>query len=92
MLLSRVLSISACFFCAVSLYAQVDTGTILGTVHDNTGAVIAGAKVTVRDEGTSRSQTNTTPPLANMFSRLSRSEGTPSKSKTPASRKSAAPA
>ena len=60
MLLARVLPLSACFFCAVSLYAQVDTGTILGTVHDNTGAVIAGAKVTVRDEGTSRSQTNTT--------------------------------
>lgn len=60
MLLSRLLSLSACFSCAAVLYAQVDTGTILGTVHDNTGAVIAGAKVTVRDEGTSRSQSNTT--------------------------------
>src|SRR5882724_4814270 len=60
MLLARVLALSACFSCALSLYAQVDTGTILRAVHDNTGAVIAGAKVTVRDEGTSRSQTNTT--------------------------------
>jgi len=60
MLLARVLPLSACFICAVAVYAQVDTGTILGTVHDNTGAVIAGAKVTVRNEGTSLSQTNTT--------------------------------
>jgi hypothetical protein len=60
MLLARLLPLSACFFCAVALYAQVDTGTILGTVHDNTGAVIAGAKVTVRNEGTSLAHTNTT--------------------------------
>jgi hypothetical protein len=60
MLLARLLPASACFLCAVSLYAQVDTGTILGAVHDNTGAVIAGAKVTVRNEGTSLTQTNTT--------------------------------
>lgn len=62
MLLSRSLALSACFFSAVALYAQVDTGTILGTVHDNTGAVIAGAKVTVRNEGTSFTKTNTTSP------------------------------
>ncbi|MGH9692984.1 MAG: carboxypeptidase-like regulatory domain-containing protein, partial [Bryobacteraceae bacterium] len=60
MLLARLLPLSACFSCAVALYAQVDTGTILGTVHDNTGAVIAGAKVTVRNEGTSLSQTHIT--------------------------------
>ena len=29
------------------LYAQQDTGTILGTVLDSTGAVVAGANVTV---------------------------------------------
>ncbi|HEY3456653.1 MAG TPA: TonB-dependent receptor [Bryobacteraceae bacterium] len=60
MLLSRSLALPVCLFSAVALYAQVDTGTILGAVHDNTGAVIAGARVTVRNEGTSFSQTNTT--------------------------------
>lgn len=42
------------------LQAQVDAGTIRGTIRDNTGAVIPGAAVTVRDEGTSFSQTTTT--------------------------------
>lgn len=41
------------------LHAQVDTGTIRGTVHDNTGAVIPGATVTLRNEGTSFTQTQT---------------------------------
>src|SRR2546422_4682130 len=35
-----------------SLYAQVDTGAVLGTVKDQTGAVIPGAKVTLTNEGT----------------------------------------
>jgi hypothetical protein len=30
---------------------QVTTGTILGTVHDSTGAVVAGADVTITDTG-----------------------------------------
>jgi len=34
-------------------FAQVDTGTILGTVKDGTGAVVAGAKVTLVHEGQS---------------------------------------
>ncbi len=37
---------------AVSLSAQTFRGTILGTVTDPTGAVIAGAKVTVKNLGT----------------------------------------
>ena len=47
-----------CFAC--NLFAQVDTGTILGTVRDNTGAVIPGANVTIRDEGTAATQSRTT--------------------------------
>lgn len=38
-------------------HAQVDTGTILGTVTDSTGAVIPGATVTVTNQGTAASQT-----------------------------------
>jgi len=37
---------------AQGLYAQIDTGTVLGTVKDQTGAVIPGAKVTLTNEGT----------------------------------------
>ena len=37
---------------AVSLSAQTFRGTILGTVTDASGAVIAGAKVTVKNAGT----------------------------------------
>jgi hypothetical protein len=35
------------------VHAQVDTGTILGTVKDSSGAVVPGAKVTITHEGTS---------------------------------------
>ena len=35
------------FVCGVS-FAQVDTGTVSGTVTDSTGAVVAGASVTLR--------------------------------------------
>lgn len=37
---------------AVNLWAQTFRGTILGTVTDPSGAVVAGAKVTVRNTGT----------------------------------------
>jgi hypothetical protein len=37
---------------APTVTAQVDTGTILGTVYDATGAVIPGAQVTITHEGT----------------------------------------
>ncbi len=35
-----------------ALYGQVDTGAILGTVKDQSGAVVPGATVTVSNEGT----------------------------------------
>src|SRR6267143_7002828 len=41
------------FLSAQPLHAQVDTGTILGTVTDASGAPINGAKVTLTNEGTS---------------------------------------
>jgi outer membrane receptor protein involved in Fe transport len=37
--------------------AQVEAGTISGTVHDSTGAVIAGASVTVKNAATSAERT-----------------------------------
>ena len=42
---------------AVSLSAQTFRGTILGTVTDASGAVVAGAKVTVKNEGTGLERT-----------------------------------
>jgi hypothetical protein len=41
-------------------FAQMTTGSILGTVHDSTGAVVAGAKVTVTDTGKGTSKTDAT--------------------------------
>ncbi|MGC2194022.1 MAG: carboxypeptidase regulatory-like domain-containing protein [Terriglobales bacterium] len=45
---------------AGSLWAQTFRGTILGTVTDPTGAVVAGAKVTVRNVGTGLERTTDT--------------------------------
>src|SRR5436309_2027481 len=42
------------------LYAQVDTGTILGTVTDASGAVIHGANVTLKNEGTNATLSTST--------------------------------
>jgi hypothetical protein len=42
------------------LWAQVDTGAVVGTVQDQTGAVIPGAQVTLTDEATSYTVSTTT--------------------------------
>jgi len=45
---------------ALPLRAQVDTGTILGTIADASGAPINGAKVTLTNEGTGAALSSTT--------------------------------
>jgi hypothetical protein len=45
---------------AVDLQAQTFRGTILGTVTDPSGAVVGGAKVTVKNEGTGLERTTET--------------------------------
>lgn len=45
---------------AVSLSAQTFRGTILGTVTDPSGAVVAGAQVTVKNTGTGLQRSTTT--------------------------------
>jgi hypothetical protein len=47
-----LLSVSLALLClCAAATAQVTTGSILGTVHDSTGAVIPGATVTITDSG-----------------------------------------
>ena len=46
--------------CALPSIAQVDTGTILGTVTDSTGAIVSNARVTIVNLSTSAPQTAST--------------------------------
>ena len=43
----------------LSAFAQVDTGSIVGTVSDVSGASIPGASVTIKEEGTGQTQSQT---------------------------------
>ena len=45
------LTIAVLFLCTIPVYAQVDTGSIVGTVTDPSGAVVSGAKVTMTNAG-----------------------------------------
>jgi hypothetical protein len=47
----------AAFLFGVAVYAQVTTGTISGTVSDNTGAVLPGAKLEILNEDTGAMRT-----------------------------------
>lgn len=47
-------------FLVVSLYAQLDRGTITGTVTDPTGAVVPNARITLIHEGTQASTASAT--------------------------------
>ena len=60
--LSEALTLAVMLLLARPTFAQVDTGAILGTVKDQSGAVVPGAKVTLTNEGTSFSISTTTGP------------------------------
>ena len=56
----RALVATAISLSLISLNAQVDTGTIVGTVTDPSGAVVSGAKVTLTNLGTNAALSTTT--------------------------------
>ncbi|HVO59438.1 MAG TPA: carboxypeptidase regulatory-like domain-containing protein [Terriglobales bacterium] len=59
-LLIGTVSLLAVVFLAPRLVAQTASGSIIGTVTDSTGAVVAGASVNVRSLSTGLTQTRTT--------------------------------
>jgi hypothetical protein len=58
---SRILLVWFAFVgCVLPAIAQVDTGTILGTVTDSTGANVSNARVTIVNQSTAAPQTSST--------------------------------
>ena len=55
--MQRIGGIGVLFLAGSAALAQVDTGTIQGSVSDASGGVVPGAKVTITNEGTSFVQT-----------------------------------
>jgi hypothetical protein len=49
-----------CMSLAIPAYGQSDVGTIVGFVRDQSGAIVPGASVTIRNEGNATEQTVTT--------------------------------
>src|SRR2546422_2753531 len=62
LVLRVVLAAAAICLGASFVMAQVDTGSIIGTVRDTSGAVVSGAKVTLTNEGTGAALSTTTTP------------------------------
>jgi Carboxypeptidase regulatory-like domain len=58
---SGVIIFTLFFTCAIAI-AQVQTGSIAGTVRDNTGAVIPNANITVKNLGTGATRSATSGP------------------------------
>jgi hypothetical protein len=56
------ITVGVMLFSASPLPAQVDTGSILGTVTDDSKAIIRDASVTLTNEGTSANLTTTAGP------------------------------
>jgi hypothetical protein len=66
--LSRTFILLLCLFAAVPMWAQVDTGLIGGTLHDQAGAVISFGKVTITNQSTRISTAATVDPQGNFIS------------------------
>jgi len=57
---TSVCLLAICFICAGTVRAQIETGTIVGTVSDANGAVLPGVKVEIRSAATGVTTTVTT--------------------------------
>ncbi len=60
MRLAGAITACALFLCAGVMWAQVDIGSVSGTVVDPTNAVVPGVKITARNEGNKTIQETTT--------------------------------
>ncbi len=54
-----LIGIAAALACATVSFAQVDTGSILGTIKDTSGAILPGARVTLTNENTAQTVSTT---------------------------------